>query len=83
MVSMPVANEDEVSLDIVDIDGSGQLVMRDKRVKQQFFPVYLNVEAGMSIISELHETPDFVRMANLIVRHHFGEQYINNGCYKP
>jgi hypothetical protein len=83
MVRMPMADKDEIGLDAVDIDGSGQLVMRDKGVKQEFFPVYLNAEAGMAIISELHETPDFVRMANLIVRHHFGEQYINKGCYNP
>jgi hypothetical protein len=83
MIGMAMADQDEICLYFADIYGFCQLIMRNKGVKQEFFPVYLNAEAGMAIISELHENPDFVRMANLIVRHHFREQYINIGRYIP
>jgi hypothetical protein len=83
MVGMPVADEDIVCLDCVYIHGSSQFIGGNERVKKEFFSVDLNAEAGVSVIGELHENPDFVRMANLIVRHHFWEQYINIGCYNP
>jgi hypothetical protein len=45
MVRMPMAYQDEIGFDTIDIDRFSQLVMRNKGVKQEFFPVYLNAKA--------------------------------------